>query len=198
MARRGISRTRAVAGGPRRGGCWRCGLPGHVAADCDIPVSTSLAVDGSSERLAHLPVMPREVVGALAPTPGKAFLDATFGAGGHTRLLLEQGGAAVKVVALDRDPDAVAIAKKFEAETLGRVTPVHGRFGDMVELLAGVGVPGGTLDGVLMDFGVSTMQLDASSRGFSFQSTGPLDMRMAGLSPCPRISPNICPSPSSM
>jgi 16S rRNA (cytosine1402-N4)-methyltransferase len=112
-----------------------------------------------------------EVVVALAPAPGETIVDATFGAGGYTRALLA-GGA--RVIAFDRDPDAIAAGRAAAPDGL---TLVHADFSAMEAVLADLGE--GQVDGVTMDIGVSSMQLDQAARGFSFQSDGPLDMRMS-------------------
>jgi 16S rRNA (cytosine1402-N4)-methyltransferase len=108
-----------------------------------------------------------EVVAALAPMPGETMVDATFGAGGYTRALLANGAA---VIAFDRDPDAIVAG---EALALDGLRLVHADFSSME---AAIDAP---VDGVTMDIGVSSMQLDQAERGFSFQADGPLDMRMA-------------------
>lgn len=122
----------------------------------------------------HVPVMLAEVLHALAPRAGGRYLDATFGGGGYTRAILE--AAACTVWAIDRDPEAIARGAALAARHPGRLHLLHGRFGDMLALLAGAGVS--ALDGVVLDLGVSSFQLDDPSRGFSFRADGPLDMRM--------------------
>jgi len=128
----------------------------------------------------HIPVLLDEVLGALAVKPGETHVDGTFGAGGYTRAILAAGAA--RVFAFDRDPDAIAAGRALEAESGGRLVLVAERFSRMVEELAARGVT--SVDGVTLDIGVSSMQLDQAGRGFSFQSDGPLDMRMeqAGMS----------------
>ena len=116
----------------------------------------------------HVPVLLDEVLDALAPAAGETMVDATFGAGGYTRALLARGA---QVIAFDRDPDAIAAGRALEADA--ELTLVHDDFSGMER-----GVPG-PVDGVVMDIGVSSMQLDRAERGFSFQADGPLDMRMA-------------------
>ena len=126
----------------------------------------------------HVPVLLDAVVEALAPVPGEAMVDATFGAGGYTRALLERGS---RVYAFDRDPDAIAAGRTAEAASDGALTLVSADFSGMDgELAARGAVP---VDGVTMDIGVSSMQLDQADRGFSFQSDGPLDMRMSKTGP---------------
>ncbi|PIW25849.1 MAG: 16S rRNA (cytosine(1402)-N(4))-methyltransferase [Rhodospirillales bacterium CG15_BIG_FIL_POST_REV_8_21_14_020_66_15] len=122
----------------------------------------------------HSPVMLAEVLEALAPRDGGIYVDATFGAGGYTRALLE--AADCTVWGIDRDPLAQSIGADMGRAYAGRLTVLAGRFGDMKELLAAVGVE--RVDGVALDLGVSSMQLDDPARGFSFRADGPLDMRM--------------------
>lgn len=122
----------------------------------------------------HTPVLLREVLAALNPADGETMVDGTFGAGGYTEALLE--AARTRVVAIDRDPDALARAEPARRRWDGRLTLVAGRFGDMEALLAAQGVD--AVDGVTLDIGVSSMQIDDAERGFSFMRDGPLDMRM--------------------
>lgn len=124
---------------------------------------------------AHIPVLLQEMLEFMAPEEGEVHVDATFGAGGYSRALLES--AACRVVALDRDPDALPAARAMEEEFSGRFTFLPGAFGEMDSLLKAAGFP--QVDGIVMDVGVSSMQLDEADRGFSFQADGPLDMRMA-------------------
>jgi 16S rRNA (cytosine1402-N4)-methyltransferase len=125
----------------------------------------------------HVPVMLAEVIGVLAPKGDSIYVDATFGGGGYARAILEAAPAA-KVFGIDRDPAALALAAPLVERFAGRLTLVAGRFGDMVELMAGAGVA--RVDGVAFDLGVSSMHLDDPARGFSFRADGPLDMRMSG------------------
>ncbi len=127
----------------------------------------------------HVPVLLAEVIEALAPVDGGRYLDGTFGVGGYTRALL--AAARCTVLAVDRDPDAVARAQRLAPEYEGRLIPLHGRFGDMDRLAASAGVD--TVDGVALDLGVSSPQLDEAERGFSFRQDGPLDMRMEKAGP---------------
>jgi len=122
----------------------------------------------------HIPVLLDEVIAGLAVSPGSAQVDATFGAGGYTRALLSLGA---RVFAFDRDPDAIANGRALEAANEGMLALVPAPFSAMgPELEARGAVP---VDGVTMDIGVSSMQLDQAERGFSFQGDGPLDMRMS-------------------
>ena len=124
----------------------------------------------------HIPVLLDEVVTALDPQPGDVLVDATFGAGGYTRALLDRGAT---VHAFDRDPDAIASGRTWREteENPPRLVLHAHRFSQMVATLADVGVA--AVDGVVMDIGVSSMQLDQAERGFAFSSDGPLDMRMS-------------------
>lgn len=127
----------------------------------------------------HIPVMLTEVIEALAPRDGATYIDATFGAGGYTRAILE--AADCIVLAIDRDPEAIAAGGALKDQFAPRLDLAHGAFGDM-ELLAGAsGIAGA--DGITLDLGVSSMQLDNAARGFSFQADGPLDMRMSRSGP---------------
>jgi 16S rRNA (cytosine1402-N4)-methyltransferase len=119
--------------------------------------------------------MLREMLAALEVQPGGDYLDGTFGAGGYARAILRAGAA--RVFAIDRDPIALARAREL-AVACPRLTVLEGRFGDMADLLAPHGVR--RLDGIVLDLGVSSVQLDDPGRGFSFAADGPLDMRMSG------------------
>ena len=122
----------------------------------------------------HIPVLLDEVIEALNPREGDVIVDATFGAGGYSRAILDRGA---QVHAFDRDPDAIAAGAAMEAEFAGRLTLHPRRFSEMVDTLATAGVD--RVDGVVMDIGVSSMQLDQAGRGFAFSTDGPLDMRMS-------------------
>ncbi len=137
-------------------------------------------MSAASAPMRHVPVMLDEVLAQLCPRDGGVYIDGTFGAGGYTRGILE--AANCNVIAIDRDPNAISAGQEMAAEFAGRLTLVHGQFG---ELAAHVGALGLThVAGVVLDVGVSSMQLDEAERGFSFMREGPLDMRMAqaGLS----------------
>ncbi|WP_201026378.1 16S rRNA (cytosine(1402)-N(4))-methyltransferase RsmH [Paramesorhizobium deserti] len=125
--------------------------------------------DGGPAR--HIPVLLDEVIEALQPEAGKHIIDGTFGAGGYTRRILDAGAS---VTAIDRDPTAIAAGRAMEQEFPGRLTLVQGRFSELDTLMPG------TPDGIVLDIGVSSMQVDEAERGFSFQKDGPLDMRMSG------------------
>ena len=124
----------------------------------------------------HIPVLLDEVAAALAPRPGDLIVDATFGAGGYSRALLDAGAT---VHAFDRDPDAITAARTWPetAENPPRLVLHPRRFSEMVAALGEAGVS--RVDGVVMDIGVSSMQLDQAERGFAFSAEGPLDMRMS-------------------
>jgi 16S rRNA (cytosine1402-N4)-methyltransferase len=122
----------------------------------------------------HVPVMLDEVLATLAPKDGGIYLDGTFGGGGYARAILEH--ARCTLWAIDRDPEAIERGAELVALFPGRLHLLHGQFGDMVALLDQAGVS--ELDGVVLDLGVSSFQLDDAGRGFSFRFDGPLDMRM--------------------
>jgi 16S rRNA (cytosine1402-N4)-methyltransferase len=122
----------------------------------------------------HVPVLLDEVIAALSPSEGEIHVDGTFGAGGYTKAILSFGA---RVVAFDRDPDAIREGSKLAVANEGRLTLVPERFSRMSQALADRGVD--AVDGVTLDIGVSSMQLDRPERGFSFQADGPLDMRMS-------------------
>jgi len=122
----------------------------------------------------HVPVMTREVVTLLRPERGGLFVDCTVGLGGHTRALLEAG--ASRVLGLDRDADALALAREATAAWGDRVELVHADYRELPQILDRRGIE--SVDGTLADLGVSSLQLDAADRGFSFRRDEPLDMRM--------------------
>jgi 16S rRNA (cytosine1402-N4)-methyltransferase len=124
----------------------------------------------------HTPVLLDEVLAGLAVRADGRYCDATFGRGGHTAAILGALGPAGRVIAIDRDPDAIRAGQvRFAGEP--RLTLVRGSFGQLEERVRAAGLEG-ELQGVLMDLGVSSPQLDEASRGFSFMQDGPLDMRM--------------------
>jgi 16S rRNA (cytosine1402-N4)-methyltransferase len=127
--------------------------------------------DANGGSVRHIPVLLDGVLKALEPGQGKVILDGTFGAGGYTRAILEAGA---DVVALDRDPNAIAGGQALVAEFNGRLTLHHTEFSALADF-----APEAGLDGVVLDIGVSSMQIDEAERGFSFQRNGPLDMRMS-------------------
>jgi 16S rRNA (cytosine1402-N4)-methyltransferase len=117
----------------------------------------------------HVPVLLAEVLEALAPLQGARILDGTFGAGGYSRAILEAGAS---VIAIDRDPTVLPHVERLKAEFPDRFQFAAGTFSELDELADG------RVDGVVLDIGVSSMQLDQAERGFSFMNDGPLDMRM--------------------
>ena len=125
---------------------------------------------------AHIPVLLEEAIAALDPQPGDVIIDATFGAGGYSRAILDAGAT---VHAFDRDPDAIAAGRRFPeaGQEPPRLVLHQRRFSEMVAAMSEAGVA--RVDGVVMDIGVSSMQLDQAGRGFAFSAEGPLDMRMA-------------------
>jgi len=126
-----------------------------------------------SVALQHTTVLLDEAVDALNLRPDGVYVDGTFGRGGHSRLILQRLGATGKLVALDRDPEAVAAGREIGDS---RLLLVHRRFSALAEVLAELGIE--RVDGVLLDLGVSSPQIDDAARGFSFRFDGPLDMRM--------------------
>ena len=122
----------------------------------------------------HIPVLLDEVIAAIKPAPGMTIIDATFGAGGYTQALLDAGA---QVHAFDRDPDAIAAGQVMVAHYQTRLALHPARFSAMRDELARLGIA--QVDAVVMDIGVSSMQLDQGDRGFAFMHDGPLDMRMS-------------------
>ena len=125
--------------------------------------------DGGPVR--HIPVLLKEVLGALEPMAGKVILDGTFGAGGYSAAILSAGA---DVIGLDRDPTAIAAGQPMVQASAGHLTLIQSQFSQLADH-----APPGGLDGVVLDIGVSSMQIDEAERGFSFQRNGPLDMRMS-------------------
>lgn len=128
--------------------------------------------DGGPAR--HIPVMLAEVLEKLDPQPGMTIIDGTFGAGGYSKALLDKGA---HVVALDRDPDAIAAGQALVSKSERRLVLVQDRFSNLDQAVDQL------VDGVVLDIGVSSMQLDEAERGFSFRHDGPLDMRMGQHGP---------------
>lgn len=124
------------------------------------------------EHVPHVPVMLPEVLSALDAGPSRTVLDGTFGAGGYTKAILATGA---EVIALDRDPSAIQGGQGLVAASGGRLKLIQSQFSQLARH-----APEGGLDGVVLDIGVSSMQIDEAERGFSFQKNGPLDMRMSG------------------
>ena len=120
----------------------------------------------------HIPVLLSEVLDALSPRDGGVYVDGTFGAGGYSVAILE--AADCKVIGIDRDPSAIALAADLKKKYGERLELINARFSQMAEVVSG------KVDGVALDLGVSSMQIDNAERGFSFQKDGDLDMRMSG------------------
>ena len=132
----------------------------------------STAAAGGPAR--HIPVMLSEVLAALEPKDSQTIVDGTFGAGGYSRAILDR--ANCKIIAIDRDPEAFRLSGQLAEDYPGRLLAVLGRYSEMEALAASEGFA--AVDGVTLDLGVSSMQLDEPARGFSFMQEGPLDMRM--------------------
>lgn len=135
------------------------------------------AVDGGLAR--HIPVLAAEALHYLSPRDGGVYIDGTFGAGGYTRAILNAADCAV--IGIDRDRSAIARGADLVEQAKGRLTLIESRFSRLDALARGAGHD--MVDGVVLDVGVSSMQLDEPERGFSFRHDGPLDMRMGGVGP---------------
>src|SRR5450759_603316 len=147
--------------------------PVRVQSQFLYPVCTrSRVMNPAGKR--HIPVLVREAVEMLSPRDGGLYVDATFGAGGYSRAILDTAGT--RVVGIDRDRSSISAGFDLVDRSGGRLTLVEDRFSNLAEICAAQGVQG--VDGVVMDVGVSSMQLDEAERGFSFRLGGPLDMRM--------------------
>ena len=129
---------------------------------------------GPNHIFGHIPVLGREAIELLRPCTGGIYLDATFGAGGYSRAILDIEGT--RVIGIDRDRTAISGGFDLVDRSAGRLTLVEDRFSNLAEICAAQGLS--QVDGVVMDVGVSSMQLDQADRGFSFRIAGPLDMRM--------------------
>jgi 16S rRNA (cytosine1402-N4)-methyltransferase len=123
----------------------------------------------------HVPVLADEVLATLAPRPGETIVDCTFGAGGHAGLLAAQLRGDGKLIAIDRDPSVTPYFERLRRSTAAKARLLHGEFSQVLEQLASNGVKA---DVILLDLGVSSMQLDRPERGFSYAADAPLDMRM--------------------
>jgi 16S rRNA (cytosine1402-N4)-methyltransferase len=130
-------------------------------------------------RARHIPVLGREVLASLQPREGGTYIDATFGAGGYSRAILET--PQTRVIGIDRDRTAILAGFELVDRSNGRLTLVEDRFSNLAEVCRAQSAP--SVDGVVMDIGVSSMQLDEAGRGFSFRADGPLDMRMGQEGP---------------
>uniref|UniRef100_D3TM70 Putative SAM-dependent methyltransferases n=1 Tax=Glossina morsitans morsitans TaxID=37546 RepID=D3TM70_GLOMM len=147
----------------------RCSRP--ILAKC---YSSNVGLESNSS---HTPVLCAEAINYLNPGPQKIYIDMTFGAGGHCKKLLDSC-KDIKVYALDRDPVAYELAQQMTKEYEGRLTPLLGRFSDLPHLLKEQNIVRHSVDGILFDFGCSSMQFEEPERGFSVSKNGPLDMRM--------------------
>src|SRR5581483_10245256 len=155
----------------RRNGFVRVQFP------CASPAREGRRMSPAGPR--HVPVLGREAVEMLSPREGGTYVDATFGAGGYSRAILAVAGT--RVIGIDRDRTAIAGGFDLVDRSEGRLTLVADRFSNLAEICAAEGAA--AVDGVVMDVGVSSMQLDAAGRGFSFRLDGPLDMRMGQAGP---------------
>lgn len=145
-------------------------------ASCELQVASEASCNLKPETyISHIPVMLSEVLAHLSPKDGEVYVDGTFGAGGYSKAILK--AAECRVFAIDRDPSVVPLAQKLAAEFSGRFVLLSGSFSEMVQLLAAEGIE--KVNGVVLDIGVSSMQINTPERGFSFRHDGPLDMRMA-------------------
>jgi len=145
---------------------------------------TGPAEDAPRGTVRHVPVLLPQVLQALAPAADNSYIDATFGAGGYSQAILAAAPGA-RVLGIDRDLEAIASGAALVEQNQGRLTLVEGRFGELDRIAGEAGFA--PADGVVLDIGVSSMQLDDPARGFSFQADGPLDMRMS-------TGPNAGPS----
>lgn len=136
---------------------------------------STMGTNAAGGPVRHVPVLLPEVIEALKPRANGIYIDTTFGAGGYTQALLES--AQCIVLAIDKDPDAIAGGRELVKKSEGRLTLVQGAFSDMADIAAANGIT--HADGITFDLGVSSMQLNEAPRGFSFQHDGPLDMRMS-------------------
>jgi 16S rRNA (cytosine1402-N4)-methyltransferase len=134
---------------------------------------------GTPGTVRHVPVLLEAILDQIQPRDGGLYIDATFGAGGNTAAILH--AAATRVIAIDRDQTAVAAGADLVQSAAGRLTLVEARFSEIERIAHQFGV--GAVDGVVLDLGVSSMQLDQAERGFSFRLDGPLDMRMSAEGP---------------
>ncbi len=148
------------------------GIVGTALTFCS-PCMTGLNQTTPLSRQRHVPVLLDDVLTALSPQDGETYVDGTFGAGGYTCAILDR--AACKVIALDRDPGAIAAGQDLVRRHDGRLRLVEATFDAMEAVTEGLAI-----QGVVLDIGVSSMQIDDAARGFSFLRDGPLDMRMSG------------------
>ena len=147
-----------------------------LTAGCWSPGVWSAETDSAGPVNGHKPVLMDEVMTALQPHPGGVYVDCTYGRGGHTLALLRRVGPDGRVIAIDRDPEAAAAGKRLAARDK-RVVVFHGSFAQLGKVVREQDAAG-KVDGILFDLGLSSPQVDAAERGFSFRLDGPLDMRM--------------------
>jgi 16S rRNA (cytosine1402-N4)-methyltransferase len=140
---------------------------------------TSSPQPAVSGQVPHVPVLLQQVIDYLVPRDGGVYIDGTFGAGGYAAAILS--AAATRVIGIDRDATAIAGGRSLVEASAGRLALVEGRFAALDALASGLGVE--AVEGVVLDLGVSSMQLDTPGRGFSFRHDGPLDMRMGREGP---------------
>lgn len=156
---------------------------GHSGRNGRARVESNASAGGGGTMMVapvrHVPVLGREAVAMLAPRAGGVYIDATFGGGGYSRAILAT--ADTRVIGIDRDRTAIAGGFGLVEESGGRLTLVEDRFSNLAAICAAEGAD--AVDGIVMDVGVSSMQLDEAGRGFSFRLDGPLDMRMSGHGP---------------
>jgi 16S rRNA (cytosine1402-N4)-methyltransferase len=149
------------------------GIVEQLLTSCS-PCPLALINSTSEHPARHVPVLLNEVLAALAPHDAGVYVDGTFGAGGYTRGILAAGDC--KVIAIDRDPSAIADGAALVSASHDRLRLVRGTFGEMKSIIEDLGLT--KVQGVVLDIGVSSMQIDEAARGFSFMREGPLDMRM--------------------
>ncbi|XP_055387574.1 probable methyltransferase-like protein 15 homolog [Condylostylus longicornis] len=145
-------------------------------------VQKSLQILEKTSLIPHVPVLFQTVTQYLLPGPNKTIIDMTFGAGGHSKEILKRF-ENVKIYALDCDPISYNYAKTLQKEHPGQVIPLLGKFSDLPLILKSMGEENILVDGILFDFGCSSMQFDKAERGFSISKNGPLDMRMNNVDP---------------
>jgi 16S rRNA (cytosine1402-N4)-methyltransferase len=170
--------------GGHRGGARACGAAGFRESGARLARGTGMMAGSGGSTVAggparHVPVLGRAALGALQVRDGGIYIDGTFGAGGYSRAILD--AADTQVIAIDRDQSAVAGSADLVAAANGRLTVVEERFSALDKVASKFGHQ--QVDGVVLDIGVSSMQLDEAGRGFSFRLDGPLDMRMSGEGP---------------
>lgn len=161
----------------RRLNSGRSGSDGRMHGESEASANEGPIMTAAPVR--HVPVLGREAIAMLAPRAGGVYVDATFGAGGYSRAIF--AAAHTRVIGIDRDRTAIAGGFGLVEGSGGRLTLVEDRFSNLAAVCAAQGAA--AVDGVVMDVGVSSMQLDEADRGFSFRLDGPLDMRMSGHGP---------------